>query len=243
MCFHSSQTKKVQELESRYNVKLSEKVNRPYFDVPQFHINGFSHPNMLVIPQEKKSVLFPGIWGIAPKNVHPDSLDNYYKEAIKFGGGLNAQSEKLFKHFLYKESIFTRRCIIPVTGFFEPHEFEKQKYPVYVSPKDESTFSLAGIYSIVGKKVTFSVLTKEASPLFSKIHNTKKRQPVLLSKATEKKWLDENQSKNDILEMIKMPYSEKNVSYFTVNRDLFHPKIDSNEPYILEKVDYGVTFK
>ncbi|WP_196888496.1 SOS response-associated peptidase [Aureivirga sp. CE67] len=240
MCFHSSQTKKVQELENRFQVKLSEKVNRPYFDVPQFHLNGFAHPNMLLIPQEKNSVLFPGRWGIVPKNIHPDSLDNYYKEAIKFGGGLNAQAEKVFDHFLYKESIYTRRCIIPVTGFFEPHEFEKKKYPVYVFPKDQNCFSLAGIYSIIGKTVTFSILTKEASPLFSKIHNTKKRQPILLSKGNEKMWLDENKSKSEIYEMMHFNYSEENIAYHTVDRNLFNPKIDTNESSFLEKMDYGV---
>ena len=45
---------------------------------------------MLVIPQSKPEVLAPGIWGIVPENKRPEQIKTYYKEAVKFGGGLNA---------------------------------------------------------------------------------------------------------------------------------------------------------
>jgi putative SOS response-associated peptidase YedK len=61
-----------------------------------------------------------------PSNKKSQEIKEYYKEAIKYGGGLNAQSEKLFQNYLYRESVMTRRCIIPVTGFFEPHEHNKK---------------------------------------------------------------------------------------------------------------------
>ena len=47
--------------------------------------------------------------------------------------------------------------------------------------KDENLVHLAGIYAITkDKMVTFTILTKEASPLFAKIHNKKNRQPIIL---------------------------------------------------------------
>src|SRR5690606_26112181 len=132
-----------------------------------YHINGFAHPNMLIIPQEGSDVLAVGRWGIVPSNTKPELVDVYYKESVRFGGGLNAQSEKLFNHFLYKHSAFTRRCIIPVTGFFEPHEYMGKKYPYYINRQDKEAFALAGVYTIIEDLVTFSILTKEASPLFA----------------------------------------------------------------------------
>src|SRR5690606_21414625 len=101
MCFHTSQTKKVVELENRYNVSLTDDDARDAYDIPRYHLNGFAHPDMLIIPQEEPSVLAPALWGIVPNNKKPEQLGAYYKEAVKYGGGLNAQSEKLFEHFIY----------------------------------------------------------------------------------------------------------------------------------------------
>src|SRR5690554_5154985 len=129
MCFHTSQTKKVRELEHRFKVKISDTSLIDYFNTPKYHLNGFSHPNMLVIPQEKSDVLAPAVWGIVPTHISKEDIKPYYKEAVKYGGGLNARSEKVFQHFIYRDSIMERRCIIPVSGFFEPHDQNGKKYP------------------------------------------------------------------------------------------------------------------
>lgn len=238
MCFHTSQTKKVVELENRYNVKISEASIVDYFNKPQYHMNGFSHPNMLVIPQERLDVLAPGVWGIVPSNISSREIKDYYKEAVKFGGGLNAQSEKLFSHFLYCESAMYKRCIIPVTGFFEPHEHLKKKYPYYISQKENQPLALAGIYSVIDTYITFTILTKEASPLFAKIHNLKKRQPVILDDESTKSWLSNDLNQEDIKEIIHIEYPEAKLDTYTVSKDLFSPKVDSNVPDIINRIEY-----
>ena len=68
MCFHTSAFHKIKKVEKRFEVKLISEQLRPIFDHPNYHLNGFSHPNMLVIPQEKSDVLAPGVWGIVPTN-------------------------------------------------------------------------------------------------------------------------------------------------------------------------------
>jgi len=187
MCFHTSQTKKVVELENRYDVKISNDSIVDYFNTPRYHINGFIHPNMLVIPQEKSEVIAPGIWGIVPNNKEPDEIKPYFKEAVKYGGGLNAKSEKLFNHFIYRDSVMEKRCVIPVTGFYEPHDYKKKKYPYHIKSKNDDVLSLAGLYTVIGTYITFTILTKEASPLFERIHNLRKRQPVILQKGLVQK--------------------------------------------------------
>ncbi|WP_066225006.1 hypothetical protein [Formosa haliotis] len=87
MCFHTSQTAKVKNIESKFKVKISDENLESYFDTPQYHLNGFTHPNMLVIPQQKSDVLAPGVWGIVPDDTSKDEITSYYKEAVKFGGG------------------------------------------------------------------------------------------------------------------------------------------------------------
>lgn len=244
MCFHTSTITKTKKLEQYFNVKLNEEVLRPIFDKPQYHLNGFAHPNMLVIPQQKREVLAPGVWGIVPDDKSKDEILPYFKEAVKYGGGLNARSEKLFNHFIYNSVIHEQRCIIPVSGFYEPHEYKKphgkkkEKCPFLVQDIEKEPLALAGIYTVIDTHITFSILTKEASPLLAKVHNVKKRQPVILDLELTKDWLDPNLTDKQITEITKYNYPNKELLAYTVSKDLFSPKVDSNIPSILENVEY-----
>lgn len=239
MCFHTSQTKKVQALENRYDVTIHDELAEDAFDIPAYHINGFTHPNMLVIPQEGSDVLAVARWGIVPKKTNPEDVEAYYKKATRFGGGLNAQSEKLFNHFIYKHSAIERRCLIPVTGFYEPHEYKSKKYPYYIHRNDEESFALAGIYTMLESGlVTFTILTKEASPMFAEIHNKRKRQPILLLKDFEKEWLRDDLNETHINEIINANYEEDNLEAYTVRKDLFSPKINSDVESITQRFEY-----
>ncbi|WP_066224974.1 SOS response-associated peptidase [Formosa haliotis] len=239
MCFHTSQIQKVKKIENHYKVSLVDEKARETFDAPRFHINGFTHPYMLFIPQEEPSKLVYGHWGIVPESKkNAEDIAPYYKEAMRFGGGLNAQSEKLFDHFIYKNSALTKRCIIPVTGFFEPHEHKSKKYPFHIKKKDDNLLSLAGLYTQIEDTLTFTILTKAASPLFAKIHNKKNRQPIILKDQDVQSWLNQDLDESDIKFLINSNYNDNQLSTFTVSKDLFSPKVDSNIPSILDKVDY-----
>lgn len=238
MCFHTSQTKKVVELENRFNVKLADESMREYFNIPKYHLNGFAHPNLLVIPQEKSNVLAPGIWGIVSNNKTKDDIKAYYKEAVKYGSGLNARSEKVFQHFLYRSSIMEKRCIIPVSGFFEPHDYKGDKYPFHFKDKENNPLALAGLYTVIDTYITFTILTKDASPLFAKIHNKKNRQPIILDEVNTHNWISTDLNESDIKEILKFNYPEETLDAYPVSRDLFSPKSDSNVPTILDKIEY-----
>lgn len=238
MCFHTSAFHKTKRVEKRFNVALISEQLRDIFDQPHYHLNGFSHPNMLVIPQEKSDVLAPGVWGIVPSNKKSDEIKAYYKEAIKYGGGLNAQSEKLFSHYLYRDSALTRRCIIPVSGFFEPHEHLKKKYPFFIQNKNKEPLALAGIYSVIDTFITFTILTKDASPLLGKIHNLKKRQPIILDLEESHNWLLQDLDQKDIKDMLKTEYPEPKLEAYPVDKMVFSPKLDSDIETSIEKVVY-----
>ncbi|WP_418510951.1 SOS response-associated peptidase [Corallibacter sp.] len=238
MCFHTSQTKKTTELENRFDVSLVDDSIREYFDVPRYHMNGFSHPNMLVIPQEKSNVLAPGVWGIVPNNKSKEEIKPYFKEAVKYGGGLNARSEKVFQHFIYRSSIMENRCIIPVSGFFEPHDYKGVKYPFHFKDKENKPLALAGLYTVIDAFITFTILTKDASPLFAKVHNKKNRQPVILDDENTHNWLSTDLNENDIKDILKFTYPEDSLDAYSVSRDLFSPKVDSNVPGIIEREVY-----
>lgn len=234
MCFHTSHTKKVKKVENRFNVKLIDDALRETYDTPHYHNNGFEHLNSLIIPEQKATHLIPATWGIVPNTYKVAEIKDYYKQQLKYGSGLNARSEKLFDYWLYKKSAFTKRCIIPVSGFFEPHEYNKQKYPMHIKQKDNDLFGLAGIYTVVENIVTYTILTKTASPLFAKIHNKKLRQPVILSQHIENEWLKKLLSENELKELLNIPFDDTKIEAYAVSKDLFNARVDSNHKKILE---------
>lgn len=238
MCFHTSISHPTRKIEQQLKVKLSDERFRVLFDKPNYHLNGFAHPNMLIIPQEKSEILAPGVWGIVPSNKLIEDIKPYYKEAIKYGGGLNARSETLFDHFIYKNSIKSQRCIIPVSGFFEPHDQKKKKYPIHVKSASDEVLGLAGIYTKIDTYITFTIITKNASPLFEKVHNLKKRQPLILDENLINNWLSNDLNENDIQDIVKHEYPDSLLEAYPVSKDVFSPKVDSNHQDIITKVVY-----
>jgi putative SOS response-associated peptidase YedK len=235
MCFHTSHTQKVKKVENRFKVQLIDDALRETYDTPHFHNNGFEHLNSLIIPQQKATHLIPATWGIVPPIKKVSEVKEYYKQQLKYGSGLNARSEKLFDYWLYQKSVFTKRCIIPVSGFFEPHEYNKQKYPIHIKRKDDGLIGLAGIYTVVENIVTYTILTKNASPLFAKIHNKKLRQPVLLRKDLEIDWLSNDLKQKDLELLLAENYNDVDIEAYAVSKDLFNSKIDSNIATIIQK--------
>src|SRR5690606_4068796 len=126
MCYSVSQTKVVEELERHYDVEKLLGKEEPNEDLNYYHANGFAHQLLWIIPQERPNRITPSMWGIMPGNKLGEEHAEYYKEAVRFGAGLNAQSEKVFDHFIYNYSAMTSRCIVPVAGFFELHAAPKK---------------------------------------------------------------------------------------------------------------------
>jgi putative SOS response-associated peptidase YedK len=241
MCYSVSQTKVVEELERHYGVEKLLGKEEPKENLNYFHANGFAHPLLWIIPQEERNRITPSMWGIMPGNKLGTDHVEYYKEAVRFGAGLNAQSEKLFDHFIYKYSAMARRCIVPVTGFFEPHTAPKKfKVPFYFERKNQQIMSIAGLYTITKDGYnTFTVLTKPATPLFAKIHNTKFRRPVILNDADIDVWLDSSLTESDIENVIDDDMPDELLSTYPISKDLYNPKIDSNREDITKPIEYS----
>jgi len=208
MCFHTSTTNKVKKLEEHFEVSLSDPSLKDYFDKPTYHHNGCSHPNLLVIPQEKSDTLAPGVWGIVPSN--------------------KTKVRKSVSTFFYHDSIMEMRCIIPVSGFFEPHEHKGKKYPFHFKDKANQPLALAGLYTVIETFITFTILTKEASPLFAKVHNKKNRQPIILDIENTHNWLSVDLNKSDIKNVLKYRYPDQKLDTYPVSKDLFSSKMNSD---------------
>ena len=131
-----------------------------------------------------------------------------------------------------------KRCIIPVSGFFEPNNHKGVKYPFHFRDIEDKQLALAGLYTVIERFITFTILTKDASPLFAKIHNKKNRQPVILDEANTHNWLSTDLNETDIQDILKFTYPEDTLEAYSVSKDLFSPKVDSDVVSIIDEVKY-----
>lgn len=245
MCYNTKQSRKKLELKNWLNVEPALKDSQTELELIYFNASGWNHPIMWMVPQENPHNLVPAMWGIMPSKQKQGDYKTYFKNPKTFGG-LNAQSEKLFDHFLYRYSWEQRRCIIPVDGFYEPHNTKVKvkgrdfKVPFYFHKRDGDPIYLAGIYTqTADERWTFTILTKPATPLFAKIHNDKKRRPVLIPQENIDSWLHPNNTKSDVQELIEDDLWEGELHTHPVSKDLYSRTVDSNYPGISDKVDYA----
>ena len=94
----------------------------------------------------------------------------------------NARIETAPFKMSFKNSFQNKRCIIPVTGYYEWKLENNKKQPYYIHRKDNTVLPLAGLYY----EKTFSILTIQALHGLKDIHE---RMPVILPQALWEEWL------------------------------------------------------
>jgi putative SOS response-associated peptidase YedK len=201
-----------------------------------YFLSGFSNP---LLPIVKHDGIFLFEWGLIPTWTR----DSKGAEEIQ-SRTLNAVGETVFDKPAFRKSIISQRCLLGVSGFYEWRDFNKSKYPYFIRLKSEEIFSLGCIYeSWIAKDTgevrnTFSILTTPANQLMEKIHNLKKRMPLIISKADEKAWIDPSLSSEQIKYLIK-PYHETDMKAHTVSKLVSNARNDRNVPKALDEVSYS----
>lgn len=190
MCYHAETTFDLATLKKKYKNKITEPIE-DYSTKGITYCNGFSKPIMPVITQDEPDLIQPMNWFLIPSWTKNENLYKY--------NTLNAKAETVHDKASFKSSIVSRRCIVPITSFYEwrwedDKGKNKTKYKIWV--KDQKIFGLAGIYDSWTNNETgeviksFAVLTTEANEMMAFIHNKKKRMPVILS--NENEWLSDD---------------------------------------------------
>ncbi len=120
----------------------------------------------------------------------------------------NARVENIETSFLYKPSLKNKRCIVPISSFYEWDE--KGKPPFEIFANGDKPFSLAGLWSHwfeEGKRLySFTIITCEPNDFMKSIHN---RMPVILdSLERQEEWLKSG-SKDLLIPFTQPMHSQK----------------------------------
>ena len=234
MCYNVSIFRTKEELEMRFKAKFTnpEEYNQYY------HISSFSLPKLPVITNEDPMHIQLYTWGIIPFWVK--SQDDAEKIRVKT---MNARSENIFEKPSFRHAAEKKHCLVLGDGFFEWQEFHGRNYPYYIRLKSHEAFAFAGLWdswqdSGSGENVhTFSIITTQANPLMEKIHNKKKRMPVILPKSFEQRWISNSISK-DQMQQLLVPYNEEEMEAYTISRLITTRNQDNNVPQVISPYSY-----
>lgn len=105
---------------------------------------------------------------------------------------INARAESAAQKPAFRSAFARRRCLVPVSGFYEWQAVEgrKAKQPYWIGRADREPFALAGLWErwMKGDEPieTFTILTTEANTLLRPIHH---RMPAVVEGPDWAQWL------------------------------------------------------
>lgn len=234
MCFTVNVNLIKEELENRYGATLID----PDKYRPSYYYHAFSIPSIPAICSEVPSRIQLLKWGLIPswtKSIEDANVIRYKT--------FNARSESIKQKPSFSSSFRSKRCIIPVRGFFEWQHIGNGKIPWYIYHSENEILSIAGIYdnwieNNTGEVFnTFSIITTEANDLMSGIHNSGKRMPVILNKSGEKGWIDLLTSQADALDLLK-PCPSEILKAHTISPLINTRSSNRNTPDVIQPFNY-----
>jgi putative SOS response-associated peptidase YedK len=141
---------------------------------------------------------------------------------------INARCETAHEKPSFRQSLKSRRCIVPANGFYEWQKVGKEKIPHYIKRTDKGIMSLAGLWdewiTPDGEVIeSFTILTTSANDLLKPIHD---RMPVILKGQDYPVWLSHGSI--DTSEMFR-PCSSELLEEYVVSKDVNSPANDRPE--------------
>jgi len=197
----------------------------------------------------KDAAFTPSNWNISPTTVIPfinaddekgeirnvntaswGLIPSWAKDASRASNAINARVESISEKPTFKSAFKSRRCLIPVTGYYEwATELGKYKpkQPFYISHKNKHSLAIAGIYESwvnpVSKQSVQSaaIITREAVGILAPIHH---RMPIILPKDLWSTWLSSKpllpNEIDDYLNMIDIKNADKDLIFWPVSDDV-----------------------
>lgn len=106
---------------------------------------------------------------------------------------INARAESATERKTFRDSVQHRRCIIPAKGFYE---WDKSKEKFSYERYDAPLLFMAGCYNKYQDQERFVILTTEANPSVSPVHD---RMPLILEPEELEDWVLDDEATEYLL--------------------------------------------
>ncbi len=137
---------------------------------------------------------------------------------------INARCETAAASGMFKAAFAHRRCLVPVSGFYEWKKEGGTKQPYLIRLLNDPIFCLAGLWEThrgEDGRVTssYAILTTRANALVAKIHD---RMPVIIRPRDFDRWLLDAQPPQDLFE----PFPAEEMESIPISRRINSPHHD-----------------
>lgn len=164
-------------------------------------------------------------WGLVP----------FWMKEIPASPIINVRAESIFEKPSFKASILRRRGILPVNGFYEWRQWDKQ--PFFICSKRDEYLYLGIIYDLWqgadGSYLpTMAIITTQANYLISSLHH---RMPLILAQEDIEGFLAADMvDKKEIGTFLK-PMLEDTLRMYPVSKAV--NKVANNYPALLNEIN------
>ena len=225
MCGRFTQYYSYAELHAYWSFWSEAIVTPPTNLQPRWHLRP-TEPVWVVTHGAKGFALEHMRWGLAPA---------WWKQPLKkLPASFNARAETVAEKPFFREAFKKRRCVIPVSGYYEWQDTAGGKQPWYFTPREGAIMLIAGLWETwknpelphESVRSTTMVIT-EPNAFVAQYHD---RMPVLLTRETTMDWLSGEKG----LELLK-PAPEDEVTAWPVSRAVNSSKAP-DEPELIERI-------
>ncbi len=159
---------------------------------------------------------------------------------------INARAETVAASPLFRSAFRLRRCVVPVSGFYEWKPTPGHKQPYYIHLLNDPIIALAGLWeeparpgpgsgagaaAVAGTAPgTFATLTTRPNALMATVHD---RMPVILRRESIAAWLAPGEVDPSLLE----PFPPEEMQAYTVSSRVNKPSV--NDPSLIARADPG----
>ncbi len=150
---------------------------------------------------------------------------------------INARAESVAEKPMFRDLLRTRRCVVPIDGYYEWRTTSSGKVPFWFALKSGEPFFLAGLWDCwhEGRPdavASYILMTTQPNEVAAKVHD---RMPVLLNARDVPRWLDSNFSEPEAVADLLGPYPATEMEARPVSRRVSNP--DSEGPVLIELDD------
>jgi putative SOS response-associated peptidase YedK len=234
MCFTIEIHLSRKAIENRFSVDTSALYD---FDFNYFY-RAYTNPFIPVIEGARPGEAELMQWGLIP------SWAGDLRKAEQLRKGTyNARAETLHEKPSFREPLRKGRCLVLAHGFFEWQHVQETRIPWYIRLSDGSPFAFAGLCDTwtdpgTGEVLrTCTIVTTQANPLMEKIHNTKKRMPVILPREKEQEWIDAKTSPAEARQLL-LPLNQELMHAYTIAPLISDRGADPQDPEIIAFFEY-----
>jgi putative SOS response-associated peptidase YedK len=178
---------------------------------PRYNIAPTQFVPIVRVDRDGRRVLRMVRWGLVPFWARDESIGNRM---------INARCESLDRNAAFREAFEQRRCLVPVSGFYEWSREGSVRVPHYIERSDGEPFALAGLWARWRPRAeglqpldSCTIITTRANALVAPIHD---RMPVILPQEAYGAWLDSKEPASAVARWLRSGeatgYAERVVS-------------------------------